>query len=133
MLNAPPEDLEKALMQYKGYTADIQPPDENGVIRGRVAGIRDMVTFQGKTDSESQQAFKDSVDDYLEFCRNTGGNPVIAPEKLRQAIRSRALRPPKERFQDMVDRGAIDSEGRVLLRGPFDETVDSESGSQDQS
>ncbi len=34
-----------------------------------------MITFQGKSVSELRKAFRDSVDDYLEFCRQRGESP----------------------------------------------------------
>ena len=39
-------------------------------------------------------------------------------EKLRQFLIEDSKRPSHERFQEMIDRGVIDSEGRVLLRMP---------------
>jgi len=45
-----------------------------------------------------------------------GSNPLV--EELRAALLREWEKPPRERFQAMVDRGAIDSEGRVLLRAP---------------
>ena len=38
------------------------------MIYGRVIGLRDMITFQGHTVTEAEQAFRDSVDDYLDLC-----------------------------------------------------------------
>ena len=46
-----------------------------GVLRGKVVNTRDTITFQGKTVEEAMQAFRDSVDDYLEFCASTGDPP----------------------------------------------------------
>src|SRR5262249_25288672 len=40
-----------------------------------VINMRDVVTFQGKTVEEVQQAFQDSVDDYLAFCAERGESP----------------------------------------------------------
>lgn len=37
-------------------------------------------------------------------------------KQLKDAIARRGETPPKERFEDLVRRGVIDSEGRVLLR-----------------
>lgn len=37
-------------------------------------------------------------------------------QQLKDAIRRRNETPPKERFRDLVNRGVIDGEGRVLLR-----------------
>jgi hypothetical protein len=39
--------------------------------------------------------------------------------QLKDAIRRQRETPPKERFQEMVRDGVIDSEGRVLLRMPL--------------
>ncbi|OJW26521.1 MAG: hypothetical protein BGO49_12385 [Planctomycetales bacterium 71-10] len=39
-------------------------------------------------------------------------------EQLREAALRDRARPADERFRDMVARGAIDEEGRVLLIGP---------------
>ena len=62
-------------MKYKGYvgTAEIDP--DAGVIWGQVANTRDVITFQGRTVAEAQQAFRDSVDDYLAFCAQRGESP----------------------------------------------------------
>ena len=38
-------------------------------------GLKDVITFQGKSIDELEQAFKDSIDDYLEFCHSRGERP----------------------------------------------------------
>ncbi len=64
------------MMEYKGYTGIVTALDEKqGLIHGRVANVTDVVTFEGKTPEELIQAFHDSVDDYLEFCREEGEEP----------------------------------------------------------
>lgn len=66
------------MMEYKGYTGQIMTVDEKqGLIHGRVAGITDVITFEGSTFEELMQAFHDSVDDYLDFC----GDSKESPEK----------------------------------------------------
>jgi predicted HicB family RNase H-like nuclease len=58
------------MMEYKGYTGQITTVDENqGLFHGRVDGLIDVITFEGRTPEEIVQAFRDSVDDYLDFCR----------------------------------------------------------------
>ena len=37
--------------------------------------LRDVITFQGKSVDELEKAFKDSIDDYLEFCEERGEEP----------------------------------------------------------
>jgi hypothetical protein len=39
-------------------------------------------------------------------------------EQLRQAVIKNGQRPARERIQAMIDRGAIDERGRVLVVGP---------------
>ena len=63
------------MMQYRGYSASVALDDEEIVFRGEVLGIRDVVTFQGTTVADLRQAFHDSVDDYVAFCRERGGTP----------------------------------------------------------
>lgn len=62
-------------MEYKGYVGEARIDPEAGVIRGRVVNIRDTITFQGVSVPEALAAFRDSVDDYLEFCEGRGESP----------------------------------------------------------
>ncbi len=62
---------------YKGYTAELEIDVDAGVLDGVVIGLRDVIHFQGSTVREAEQAFHDSVDEYLEWCRELGE----APEK----------------------------------------------------
>jgi len=55
------------MMQYKGYSGRVEFDDEADIFHGEVIGLRDVITFQGKTVDEIKQAFRDSVDDYLDF------------------------------------------------------------------
>jgi predicted HicB family RNase H-like nuclease len=63
------------MMHYKGYYGRTELDDEAGLFHGRVVGIRDVVTFEGRTVRELRKAFRDSVDDYLAFCRERGEEP----------------------------------------------------------
>jgi predicted HicB family RNase H-like nuclease len=56
------------MMEYKGYIAKVEFDDEAGAFHGEVLTLRDVITFEGKTVAELRKAFRDSVDDYLEFC-----------------------------------------------------------------
>lgn len=63
------------MMTYKGYPALVEYDDEAELFHGEVIGIRDLVTFQGRTVDQLKAAFHDSVDDYLEFCAERGEEP----------------------------------------------------------
>ena len=62
-------------MDYKGYIARVDFDDEAGTFHGEITNTRDVITFQGATVRELKKAFRDSVDDYLEFCARRGEQP----------------------------------------------------------
>ena len=61
------------MLAYKGYIGIVEADD--GVFVGRVAGLRDVITFEGTTFEEVERAFRDSVEDYLAFCAERGEPP----------------------------------------------------------
>jgi len=63
------------MLKYKGYTAHVEYDDEARIFHGEVLGLKDVVTFQGKSVEEIERAFRDSIDDYLEFCKKRGEKP----------------------------------------------------------
>ena len=63
------------MMEYKGYAAKVEFDDEAEIFHGEVIGIKDVVTFQGKTAKELKKVFRESVDDYLSFCKERGEDP----------------------------------------------------------
>lgn len=63
------------MLNYKGYTGRVEFDDEAGLFHGEVVDLKDVVTFQGRSVVELEQAFRDSVDDYLEFCAERGEEP----------------------------------------------------------
>lgn len=63
------------MMEYKGYVGKVDFDDEAGIFHGEVINTRDVITFQGTTVDEIRQAFHDSVEDYLEFCKQLGHEP----------------------------------------------------------
>ena len=65
------------MMEYKGYSGIVKYDDEAEIFHGDVLLTKGAVTFQGKTVEELKQAFRESVDDYLAFCEESG----IEPEK----------------------------------------------------
>lgn len=63
------------MMQYKGYTGRVEFDSGAGIFHGEVINTRDVITFQGKSVKEIQQAFKNSINDYLDFCKERGEKP----------------------------------------------------------
>jgi predicted HicB family RNase H-like nuclease len=63
------------MLEYKGYRGRVEFDDEAGIFLGEVLGLRDVVTFRGTSVAELEEAFRDSIDDYLEFCEERGEEP----------------------------------------------------------
>lgn len=62
-------------MRYKGYSAVIEYDETGRIFHGRVIGLKDVINFYGSTPDELEQEFKNSVDDYLEFCKEQNKKP----------------------------------------------------------
>ena len=62
-------------MMYKGYEGIAEFDEDAHIFSGEVLGLKDVITFQGESVSELEQAFHDSVDDYLEWCSEDGVDP----------------------------------------------------------
>lgn len=63
------------MMEYKGYVGKVEIDDDAGILYGEVINVRDVITFEGTTVDEIHQAFRESVDDYLDFCAQRGESP----------------------------------------------------------
>jgi predicted HicB family RNase H-like nuclease len=62
-------------MTYNGYQAIVEYDEDAELFHGEVLNLRDVITFQGHSVAELKQAFADSVDDYLAFCKERGEEP----------------------------------------------------------
>ena len=63
------------MMRYKEYIGDVEYDDRAKIFHGEVVNTRDVITFQGKTVEELEQAFRDSIEDYLSWCREEAVQP----------------------------------------------------------
>ena len=63
------------MMEYKGYIGKVEINDEAGILYGEVINLRDVITFEGTSVDEIQKAFRESIDDYLDFCAQRGESP----------------------------------------------------------
>ena len=62
-------------MKYKDYEAAVDFDDELEMFHGSVVNTRDVITFYGKSVAELKREFRNSVDDYLKFCKERGEEP----------------------------------------------------------
>jgi predicted HicB family RNase H-like nuclease len=65
------------MMEYKGYAAspiDVDP--EEKTFSGSVAGLRDLIHFEGRTATELERAFSESIDSYLALCAESASRSI---------------------------------------------------------
>ena len=63
------------MLIYKGYIGHVEFDDEAEIFHGEVINTRDVITFQGATVAQIKEAFHDSVNDYLAFCKERNEEP----------------------------------------------------------
>ncbi len=60
------------MLSYKGYSGIVEYDSHGKIFTGEVIGLRDMITFQGRTPEELERSFQESIDFYLEMCAQDG-------------------------------------------------------------
>ena len=63
------------MIEYKGYTGVFEFDPSIDAFHGRVVGLQDVVTFQGRSLDDLRREMAESVEDYLEFCADVGKEP----------------------------------------------------------
>ncbi|MBV9113527.1 MAG: type II toxin-antitoxin system HicB family antitoxin [Hyphomicrobiales bacterium] len=59
-------------MSYRGYSARVEFDDEDNIFVGRIAGIRDGVSFHSHNVKGLRAAFREAADDYRATCAKIG-------------------------------------------------------------
>lgn len=59
-------------LSHKGYTGTIVASIEDNCLHGKILFIDDIITYEGSTVEETVDAFKEAVDRYLHYCKETG-------------------------------------------------------------
>ena len=83
-------------LEHKGYSGTVDYSREDKIFYGKIDGIKATVTYEGKDPDSLEAAFKESVDDYLDLCRQEG----IEPEKPFKG--SFSVRIPQELHRDLA-------------------------------
>ena len=65
------------MMEYNGYIGIVEYDSEAKLFHGDVINTRDVITFQGTTVDEIDKSFKESIDDYINWCISEN----VEPEK----------------------------------------------------
>ncbi len=63
------------MIEYKGYHGVFEFDSSIDGFHGRVVGLQDVVTFEGRSLDELRREMAESVEDYLELCSEVGKDP----------------------------------------------------------
>ena len=66
----------KNILKYKYLLGSVNYSSDDEILFGKIEGINDLVTFEGKSVMELKKAFKEAVDDYLAIYKEKG-KPVF--------------------------------------------------------
>lgn len=64
-------------MEYQGYIGVVIYDSDAKIFHGDVINTKDVITFQGTSVKEIEKAFKESIEDYVQWCKEEG----VSPEK----------------------------------------------------
>ena len=68
----------KNTMEYKGYVGSVEFSESDGILYGKVQGIRSLISYEGTSVLELVEDFHGSVDYYLAMCAEEGTEPEVA-------------------------------------------------------
>ena len=64
-------------LEYEGYTGTIEYSKEDGLLYGKVLGIRGLISYEGNTGKELEADFIAAIDSYIADCKKDR----VVPEK----------------------------------------------------
>ncbi len=73
-------------MEYKGYKGTSEYSAEDGCYHGQIAYIPDLITYEGESPEELEQAFRETVDYYIEHCKEQDSPRSAALDATRGSI-----------------------------------------------
>ncbi len=92
----------KNIITYKGFIGSVHFASEDRVFYGKVEGINDLISFEGKTVDELEEGFKYMVDEHIKDCKKNhlpleksykgNLNIRLAPELHKKAVHNAALK-----------------------------------------
>jgi len=64
-------------LEYNGYNGSVLFSAEDRILHGRILGIRDVITFEGKDVTSLERNFRQAVKEYLAFCKAEDKTPDV--------------------------------------------------------
>jgi len=66
----------KDILMYKDFIGSVHFSADDKVFHGKIEGITDLVTFEGKSVDELEKAFHEAVNDYITLCKEASKEPL---------------------------------------------------------
>ncbi len=65
----------KDVLRAMNYIGSVHFSAADDCFFGKIEGISDLVSFEGRDVDELKRAFEEAVEDYMDLCRKTGRPP----------------------------------------------------------
>ena len=62
-------------LHYRDYIGSAEFSEEDAVFHGKVIGIKSLISFEGDSVASLIEDFHNAVDEYYEFCAESGKEP----------------------------------------------------------
>ena len=91
----------KDVLVYKDFMGSVHFSADDEVFFGKIEGIEDLVSFEGKSVKEIKKAFEEAVDDYVQICKDSnkeleksyrGSFNVRMPPELHKRVKRTAVK-----------------------------------------
>ena len=60
------------ILEYRDYNGTVEYSPEDGILFGKVIGIKSLISYEGQSVDELKADFESAVDDYLRYCEEKG-------------------------------------------------------------
>lgn len=67
--------MSEVYLKHAGYTGSVEVSLEDSCLFGKILYIRDLVTYEAETVAGLKAAFAESVQHYLDTCKQDGFEP----------------------------------------------------------
>lgn len=65
----------KNTLEYKGFYGSVEYSEEDDCLFGKILFVEDLILYEGNCVSELKKNFQESVDEYIEDCKELGKDP----------------------------------------------------------
>lgn len=120
------------MLSYKGYVGRVEFDNVAEIFNGVIIGIREVITFHGKSVAEIRMAMEESLEDYFALCKKQRKEPekpfsgklvLRLDSELHRKIACAALREGKSLNKWIIE--VLDGNDRVITPAPAEKKSNS--------